>query len=296
VSPFAALPAGREFGTLVHAVLQHVDPSAPDLTGELARVCASEAAAARNVDPAALAAALATVLETPLGALLPHRRLRDFGARDRLAELEFELPLAGGDDAAGACATLAGLAALWRRHVPDGPLATYADLLEVPELGAARLRGYLTGSIDAVLRHRQGGPHDDPVYVVVDYKTNWLGRPDGADPLSVANYRPHALAAEMLRAHYPLQALLYIVALHRYLRWRQPGYRPERHLGGVLYLFVRGMAGAPPIGSEVEPTGVFAWQPAPALVRAVDRLLATGELEAVGAGADGGAGGEAGAE
>ena len=47
----------------------------------------------------------------------------------------------------------------------------------------------------------------------------------------------------MIDAHYPLQALLYSVALHRYLRWRQPGYDPERHLGGVLYLFVRGMCG-----------------------------------------------------
>ncbi len=26
----------------------------------------------------------------------------------------------------------------------------------------------------------------------------------------------------MERAHYPLQALLYLVALHRYLRWRLP--------------------------------------------------------------------------
>ena len=40
-----------------------------------------------------------------------------------------------------------------------------------------------------------------------------------------------------------LQALLYTVALHRYLRWRLPGYDPERNLAGVLYLFVRGMVG-----------------------------------------------------
>ena len=47
----------------------------------------------------------------------------------------------------------------------------------------------------------------------------------------------------MLHSHYPLQAMLYSVVLHRYLRWRQPGYDPERHLGGVLYLYVRGMCG-----------------------------------------------------
>ena len=48
----------------------------------------------------------------------------------------------------------------------------------------------------------------------------------------------------MQRAHYGLQALLYTAALHRYLRWRVPGYDPEQHLAGVLYLFVRGMVGA----------------------------------------------------
>ncbi len=48
----------------------------------------------------------------------------------------------------------------------------------------------------------------------------------------------------MIDAHYPLQLLLYSVALHRFLRWRQPGYDPDLHLGGGLYLFVRGMVGA----------------------------------------------------
>ena len=71
------------------------------------------------------------------------------------------------------------------------------------------------------------------------------------------------MAGEMLRHHYALQALLYAVALHRFLRWRLPGYDPEVHLAGVVYLFVRGMTGAdgPLIGGA--PTGVFGW-PAPA--------------------------------
>ena len=47
----------------------------------------------------------------------------------------------------------------------------------------------------------------------------------------------------MQHAHYVLQALLYTAALHRYLRWRLPGYDPERNLAGVLYLFLRGMVG-----------------------------------------------------
>jgi len=70
----------------------------------------------------------------------------------------------------------------------------------------------------------------------------------------------------MSRAHYGLQALLYTVALHRYLRWRLPGYAPDRHLAGVLYLFLRGMAGDP-------DAGVFAWRPSGDLVTALSDLL-----------------------
>ena len=81
----------------------------------------------------------------------------------------------------------------------------------------------------------------DARYLVVDYKTNWLGPAD--EPLTAHSYRPEALAAAMGHSDYPLQALLYAAVLHRFLRWRQPGYDPERHLGGVLYLYLRGMCG-----------------------------------------------------
>jgi exodeoxyribonuclease V beta subunit len=107
---------------------------------------------------------------------------------------------------------------------------------------------------------------------VVDYKTNWLG----GDTVTSADYTPEAMARAMREAHYPLQALLYSVALHRYLRWRQPGYDPGTHLGGVLYLFLRGMCG--PAGPVVDqtPSGVFAWSPPAALVTELSDLLAGG--------------------
>ena len=77
----------------------------------------------------------------------------------------------------------------------------------------------------------------------------------------------------MMAAHYPLQAILYCVALHRYLSTRLPGYTPERHLGGVGYLFVRGMAG--PTTPVVDGTacGVMAWRPSADLVVAASELL-----------------------
>ena len=131
------------------------------------------------------------------------------------------------------------------------------------------MRGYLTGSIDLVVRvpDRAGVPR----FAVVDYKTNWLGPPDAE--LTAWHHRPAALAAEMRHAHYGLQALLYTVALHRYLRWRLPGYDPERNLAGVLYLFLRGMSGADTPVVDGAPCGVFAWQPPAALVEALSDVL-----------------------
>jgi len=82
-----------------------------------------------------------------------------------------------------------------------------------------------------------------------------------------------ALIAAMQHSSYPLQALLYAVVLHRFLRWRLPDYNPGSHLGGVLYLYLRGMCGpdTPVIGGN--PTGVFSWQPPPQLVIAISDLL-----------------------
>jgi exodeoxyribonuclease V beta subunit len=136
----------------------------------------------------------------------------------------------------------------------------------------ADLRGYLVGSLDLVVRIRDGD--GTPRFGVIDYKTNWLGA-DG-EALSAWHYRPAALAFEMPRVHYPLQALLYTAALHRYLRWRLAGYDPARHLAGVAYLFIRGMTGAetPLVGAE--RCGVFVWNPPAALVVALSDLLDRG--------------------
>jgi exodeoxyribonuclease V beta subunit len=196
------------------------------------------------------------------------RTLADIPRRDRLAELGFELPLAGGE-VIRAEVSLADLVPLLREHLPPGdPLARYPDALADPVLGEQTLRGFLTGSVDAVLR--VPGADGDPRYLVVDYKTNWLGPLDGP-PLTVGRYTQPRMAEAMVGAHYPLQALLYAVAVHRLLRWRQPGY--DRHLGGVLYLFVRGMAGPATPAVDGVPCGVFSWRPPGALVTALsDRL------------------------
>lgn len=256
-SPFADMPAGAAFGTLVHGVLEVVDTSAADLLAELTRRCHEQLAAfpVDGVDADALARALLAVMRTPLPS---GPSLAGIAPGDRLPELDFEFPMAR----TGAGRRLADLAELLRAHLPaDDPLARYADRLDTPGLAESALVGYLSGSIDAVLRF------PGPRYIVVDYKTNLLR--DAAHPgmeRLVEGYGPSALATAMMDAHYPLQALLYNAALHRYLRWRQPDYDPRTHLGGIMYLFLRGMAGSP-------EHGVFQWQPPAELVLALSELL-----------------------
>jgi exodeoxyribonuclease V beta subunit len=111
----------------------------------------------------------------------------------------------------------------------------------------------------------------DGRFLVVDYKTNWLGPRD--EPLTAAAYTPDALAAAMGHSDYPLQALLYAVVLHRFLRWRLPGYDPGTHLGGVLYLYLRGMCGPETPVVDGAPCGVFSWRPPVALVEELSDLL-----------------------
>ncbi len=265
-SPMAALPVGAAFGSLVHAVLEHADPAAADFRAELLDHIDDQLGWwPVDVDREVLADALVAVSDSPLGPLVG-ASLREIPLGDRLREMDFELPLSGGD-VRGAVddVSLGDLAPLLEQHLPEGdPVRPYAEALRGP-LGAQTLRGYLTGSVDVVLRL------PGPRYVIVDYKTNWLGPVD--EPLTARAYRPEALDEAMGHSDYPLQALLYAAVLHRFLRWRQPGYDPEQHLGGVLYLYLRGMCGPETPLVDGSPCGVFTWRPPVALVEALSDLL-----------------------
>ncbi len=266
VSPMASFPGGTTFGNLVHAVMERIDPRGPDWRDQLEVECA--AALSRwpipDVNAPELAAAMVPALETPLGPLSESTTLRDFGPGNRLTELDFELPL-------DSFLTLGDLSEVLRPYVVGTALEAYPDALAIPALASQSLRGFLTGSIDAVFRLPGGA------FLVADYKTNRLSEP-GSPPeeLSIGRYTPAALAEAMIASHYPLQALLYSVALHRFLTRRQPGYDPETHLGGIAYLFVRGMAGPDTPVIDGSPLGVFSWRPEPQLVTEISKLLSGG--------------------
>ena len=117
-----------------------------------------------------------------------------------------------------------------------------------PPLLPGQLNGMLKGFIDLVFEH-EGRFH------VLDYKSNWLGASDEA-------YRGETMQAAVLAHRYELQYLFYLLALHRLLKVRLPDYDYDRHVGGALYLFLRG-SGAP-------SRGVFAARPPRVVIEALD--------------------------
>ncbi len=86
----------------------------------------------------------------------------------------------------------------------------------------------MKGFIDLVFVHQQK-------YYVADYKFNGLGNDDAA-------YTQETLIAAMLDKRYDMQYALYLLALHRLVKTRLgSSYDYDKHVGGSLYLFLRGV-------------------------------------------------------
>lgn len=270
---FAALEvAGTELGTAMHELFEVLDFAARPLDAEVRRGLGLVWPHERlhlDVDP--FVDAIVDVLHSPTGPLLGHRSLAELTPRDRRDELNFELPLA----TSGTPVRTVDIAALMLDHLPDlDPVRPFAERLraEAAELDPMRvdLRGHLTGSIDLLVRVPDGSGGQR--FVVCDYKTNRLA-PTGSDADLLDAYLPDRLWPAMFHHHYPLQALLYTVAVHRFLRWRLRGYEPTQHLGGAAYLFVRGMAGPSTPLAGGQPAGICSWPVPPSLTVALSDLL-----------------------
>lgn len=231
----SAFPGGRRTGHCLHRIFERLDRGEADSVEDACR----EGLARYRIDEQWLDVARSLVDNTRSTLLAPARgpgvgrafRLRDL--ERRVPEMEFHLPLEGLDRHR--------LGKALGEHGYDNPFAGSRSNIE----------GYLRGFIDLVAGHAG-------VWYVLDYKSNWLGR-------RVDRYRPAGVSRAMRERRYHLQYLLYLVALHRHLSIRLPGYDYDRHVGGAFYLFLRGID--PAAGMD---RGVYFDRPSRTCIAAID--------------------------
>ncbi len=228
-------PRGAAPGTFLHSLFEELDFTQPVPEGWMAE----------KLQLSGFDAQWAPVLTDWLGGVLktrlpgPDIALNQLAARDKQVEMAFYLPIAQ-------LLTAERLDALIRQY---DPLSA-----DTPPLDFRQVHGMLKGFIDLVFRH-------EGRYYLLDYKSNWLGEDREA-------YTRPAMEQAMRAHRYDLQYQLYSLALHRYLRHRLADYDYDRHFGGVIYLFLRGMDG------QEGGQGIFTTRPVRPLIDGLDQLFA----------------------
>lgn len=268
--PLYDIAGSSTFGNAVHEIFDSINPASAmldqDVHNEVERRFTNSHSDEQRVK---ITDGIIASIHAPLGGPFASNTLYTLGSTHRLSELEFNfhLPQSGTGSF-----SLSEIGSLMSQHGNLDPhLTAFAqDIASNPS--TVTVAGYMNGFIDAVFRINTDT--GSPVYVVADYKTDRLYNTTNAQENPLIAYHPDNLVTSMVKNRYILQALVYSVALHRYLRWRQPGYDPNIHLGGAAYLYIRGMTGHSTDEPTPRPYGVYHWRPATALVLALDALFA----------------------
>lgn len=272
-NPWDALSAGTGFGDAIHRILEEADfavlrPGEDDASAKASLLKTLQRHRFRlspSDNSEILCNRLLDAVRTPLDAGFNNRSIAEIIADGSLRELDFSFNLGETQNPATniVSADLSLIASLSKYLDDDDPFRSYFARIGPGMLSADVVSGYLSGSIDLVVR--VPGESGEQRYFVVDYKSN--RQPQG-------RYDPPAVKALMEHGNYPLQAAIYLVALQRYLRVRiGDAYNPELHLGGASYWFLRGMLGSDTPIINGERNGVCSWDPSTAFINGLDNLF-----------------------
>lgn len=225
-------PRGTQIGTLLHRYFEKVPFAQLAEKENIEKLCQD-----LNLAEEQFAAAqqwFEQILSTPI---LPNNdlTLAQINEKQCLKELAFYLNITSHFDVAGFNRALATL-----HHLPS-------ELLQFDNI-----QGMVRGTMDLVFSHQDK-------YYLLDYKSNFLGE-------TLKDYDQATLKKAILEHHYDWQYLLYVVALHRYLKTRLPHYDYNRDFGGVVYAFLRGMNGSP-------QSGIFFDKPDWQLIQQLEELF-----------------------
>ncbi|HIP81044.1 MAG TPA: exodeoxyribonuclease V subunit beta [Leucothrix mucor] len=228
-------PRGPTAGNALHEIYENLDFKSP--VGEQKSVI-KDALNKWGFDKKHEASAQVLIEDSLETSLFESFSLDQLSLDKRLNEMEFYLPLEP--------LQIDDLKQILFKHLPEDQQAM-RDAVDT--LYFDQVEGYLKGFIDLIFEY-------DGQYYVADYKSN-----------SLMGYDQESLKSAMASSHYYLQYLLYSVALHRYLQKRIPDYSWQTHVGGVTYLFIRGMS------KNTAKQGVYFDKPSAELIEALDKLF-----------------------
>ncbi len=236
-SPIGNFPRGPIAGTCLHKILERVDFNNIDNKVRVSSIIEEELNSV-NISSSFIKPInilLNRIANIPLGGPLGKFKLKNLNPEDSIKELKFDIPICHNRNPIN---TLE-LSSIFREDVQKKYGSDYINKLINLNIYSS---GFLTGSIDQVFADNPD--HENAKWWVLDWKSNWIGSQiseEGRFTCGPSNYSRERMDEEMYQHHYPLQAHIYLLALHRFLNWRLPNYSAQKHLGGYVYVFLRGL-------------------------------------------------------
>jgi exodeoxyribonuclease V beta subunit len=222
-TPFS-LPKGAKIGTCLHEILEEVDFE--NSTQEIFNQKVSQKLIKYKIDSSWCETITKMLLDLMHVPLINKTSLNQISLSQRIVELEFYFPFSKIDRSK-----------LNQKLLSVAKNDVQKDLVQLFSLmDLSRLNGYMRGFIDMIFKFENK-------YYIIDWKSNYLG-----DQLS--DYTAEKLKVYMLEHAYHLQYYIYLLALHKYLKYRISDYDFSQHLGGVYYTFLRGIG-------ENHQTGIY---------------------------------------
>ena len=230
--PLSDFPKGTIAGTCLHKIIERFDfqndnsEKLLDLIIEELNFFQIDSSFALKVREGIL-----RIINMPLGKKLINKKLIDLPSNNVLKEVKYDLSL-----------SYSG------RSINTNDISNCFLLDQEFEFGKDYSKkindlqilnkGFHSGCIDCVIPI--GNTLENSKWWVIDWKSNFISGSEKSACFP-KDYNYINMKEEMIKHHYPLQSHLYLLALHRLLKWRLKNYQPNVHLGGYVYMFLKGL-------------------------------------------------------
>jgi len=231
-NPLSSFPKGKNAGTCLHKIIERYNFYKEDIQN-LRKIIAEELTNF-DIDISLLNKvedAILRVGRCSLGENLQYKRLVDIPNSHILKELKYDLALSKN----GLVVNSMDIAKCFCFEKQYDFGVNYSKKIEDLKIYSS---GFHSGFIDCIVPI--GDNLDCSKWWIIDWKSNYISNSPESKCIP-QNYDYENMKNEMIKHHYPLQSHLYLLALHRLLKWRLKNYDPIKNLGGYVYVFLRGL-------------------------------------------------------